>query len=356
MATSFSNNAEGGTNGTALTTSDTTGGDAFSLVNAPSGGSITYSTDDPAHGTACYKLVSTANNASQVGKTMDASDYYAVRYLLKLPAVPSTSSLEIGRMYASATKVFALQINTSGKINTFDASGSVVDQSSATITEPQHLRIEYVLIKGTTTSNGTILVGVYPKDSDTAIYTYTANGTANTGTAQFTQPRFGDTAGVNWAATMYIDDVRVEAQTTFIGKVSTLPDPEDTVTPYATTANDGGWTIEGSQSTIEETLSTEDDDDYITTPDGSPDLTVEPRLAPITAAPAVITVRGRTPTAPASMKFALMLGDTEVTSTAVTALTTDWLDYDLTLDSTAQAAVTGHESEIDILVTGNPSS
>lgn len=215
------NSAEGGTNTTAATTGNTGGasGDAFSAVNNNSGTSITFSTTSAFQGAMCYSITSGGNQAYlTAGAT--ASDRMFFSGHVRMPQIPA-STTDIIQFRAGGVLAAKLQLLSSGRWQLQNAASGTLGTSpvSPAAAINTDYRIEVMVIKGTTTSNGTIRCRIYPGNSTTELFTELgATGTTNAGSANIDEIRFGrlttsagQTFDTRWDAIQWLSDTDVPA-------------------------------------------------------------------------------------------------------------------------------------------------
>ena len=204
------NTAEGGTDGTTVTTGNSGGasGDAFSTVSVGTG-TITY-TNTLAH-TGAYSI-----NISPGSGTASSFQYnfnvnlniqrMSVRAYVYLTAFPSTGTqwLTIGNTGNAAV----IAIGSNGRPFVQDGTGTN-NTSLTAISLNTWLRLELTAVVGDTTSTGTIVANIYNGDDITnPVYSYSSTA-RNTTTAPLTYALIGKATNSGSWATMYIDDFTV---------------------------------------------------------------------------------------------------------------------------------------------------
>lgn len=227
MALPLANSFEGGTNGTAMSASNTGGasGDAF---NGVTGTAPNFSNSHPAHGTLGMAVQGTGAmqwTSTSVGTPTTVWG----RFYLYFTANPSAiAAIWRGLTPASSTTAqFSLRLNTTGTLNTIVKSGTV--RNSATVLSTNTLyRVEW---KAVVVKNGTCTldVNLYLGDSTTLTESMTqATGTGGASDTSINQGWFGSSAAVT-ANTIFLDDIQMNS-TGFPGPsvVSTTRNISDT--------------------------------------------------------------------------------------------------------------------------------
>jgi hypothetical protein len=139
------NSAEGGTNGTAVSTANSGGGsvNAFTTVTPGSGGSIVFDNSWVAHGGLAYKL--TQGTAAQfLGIALGASQasHYGRLYVNAAPPASSQNILFRGTDVGVATITFRVDLNSGGHLVLRDNAGNIVG-GVGTVTIAAGDRIEW---------------------------------------------------------------------------------------------------------------------------------------------------------------------------------------------------------------------
>lgn len=199
------NDAEGGTNGTTVTTSNSGGasGDAFSAISIGSGNTFTFDNTWSFDGSLSYKLTQAGANQNIHGWTWTgAQSDFSVRFPFRVDALPTaTCTLIRGDSDTGyATQVFGVALTSTGKIQVTDTA------SATTVTDNTHVlsaATDYVLqvrwISGTS-----LTATVYPKGSGTAFATATVTASA----ASINSMRWGITTASS-LATLRVDTLAI---------------------------------------------------------------------------------------------------------------------------------------------------
>jgi hypothetical protein len=206
------NSAENGSvigDGVTVTVGNSGGvsGDAFGGVvwtTTP----ITFENTSPHGGGWCYQLTPSSGNQCMFRTIETATDSAMVSAYFKFTAWPSASSPYISARSAAA-QAATLNVTNTGRLQVQNAASAVLDTSGVgvTLALATWYRFEMRVIKGTTTTNGTIQVGVYVGDSLTPFYTYSSS-VVDAGTAQLTDWRIGRAALVADTTTFHVDSVQ----------------------------------------------------------------------------------------------------------------------------------------------------
>jgi hypothetical protein len=227
VALSLSNSAEGGSNGTGVTTGNSGGGsgDAWTSVSLGASTSATYDSTNPMHGSLAYSLAQSTNTGSGALLRWNvsgvSSNFLRVRFYLNTAAFFSAAGIMCWVTDpTNATPIARIGMNTSGKFLVQQATASTLFTGTTTIPTSTWIRVEMIVIAGTTTTNGTIKFAWYLGDSATAQETFT-NAATNTGTGGgFNTLSFGKPTGT-WNTTTYWDDFAADdgSNSAFIGPV-----------------------------------------------------------------------------------------------------------------------------------------
>jgi hypothetical protein len=215
------NSAEGGTNGTTVTTGNSggTSGDAWDWVSIPTGTALTFATAAAYKGSLGYRF--TQGTASGTGAYFrwNTTGWTSVRTrgYFSVSAYPSANAW-LHHVTNSANYIIAsVSLTTTGQIQVQDYNAKVVYKSAAAVGLNTDIRFELIVVPGTTASNGTIRFAWGVGDaaaSDT--FASTAADTGRTGVMD--RCFFGKLSGT-WNATIDFDDFAADDQstTTFLG-------------------------------------------------------------------------------------------------------------------------------------------
>lgn len=263
--TSYRNGFEGGTDGAVVTTANSGGamGDAFSFAAISGAATRTYSSTSPSHGAMGGKLVAATGETVQLGYNIAASDMIKVAVMFRLNSLPSTNDTHILVCRNATTNGSMVRLDATNKLKVTSSGGTVLATAPSALVAGTYYRLEYVVAKGTTATDGRFMIAYYTGSGTTPIWSYDSGATTNTGIEQFTSVRVGKQSGTN-PLDMDIDEVRAEDLSTtwaFLGPVPNL-DPTVTVGPnqnvttgatvnLTSTAGDTDGTIASRQWTFD---------------------------------------------------------------------------------------------------------
>lgn len=243
------NTAEGGSNTTGVTAANSGGasGTAFAVDPTLNGGAITFSNEQPSHGSLGYKVVRSGTTQCYIDWTNTTASTLAFRgyfYFDNLPA--GGTSFVSFRTSGGGTHRASLVVNNLGVVFITNTSETVVFTSGGTLSVDTLYRIEAV-VQTPTTATGSMDLRIYAGDSTSPIANVSTVVTgANFGT-DVGRIRIGaNSAGNNWSQ-WYFDSIAwQDATTTFLGPVSTQLD-----TPVVTVTNETDpTTVGGSDGSV----------------------------------------------------------------------------------------------------------
>lgn len=240
------NNAEGGTNGTAVTPANSggTSGDAFGLVPLTGTGAIKFSTAKPAHGTLGYEVTPGGSSSSaKMQHAITAGLTFRFRFYIEFDTALVVSQTSLADFLNISSSVILDVIATgTGKISV-RASGVSIG-AGFTPTVNTKYRCEGQCTIGTTTANGVVNFNVYAGDGLTAVYS-AASSSANLGTANINLVNYGKTTTTSTHTNLlYFDDLASGDGTAAYGVPGNLPPVADagaaqTVEPWTLVTLDG---------------------------------------------------------------------------------------------------------------------
>jgi hypothetical protein len=215
------NSAEGGTNGATVTVANSGGlsGDAFDFTDVPAGTTFTVATAAAYKGTKGYRFTQGTGSGYGAYGRWGLSGWTVARLRLyfRTSAYPSANTCPVGVTNGANTSYLGtVWLTPTGNLQVRNTSGTVL-YTSAVIPLNSWVRIELIVVPGTTPTNGQIRFAWGLADA-AATETYYAPS-ANTGTAgTLGKLYFGKTAGV-WNATTDFDDLLIDDQsaTTYLG-------------------------------------------------------------------------------------------------------------------------------------------
>jgi hypothetical protein len=203
------NSAEGGTESATVTVGNSGGASGDAWGGVVINGTLRYrNTPTPHNGIRCYELAPNASQQCYLRTIETATDSAMVSMYFRTSSWPSTTSVIIAGRSAAAQSA-TLSLLSTGRLQVANAGGTPLDTSGAGVTLAINTwhRLEVRLIKGTTTTNGTIQIGVYVGDSLTPLYTYSSS-VVDAGTAQLTDWRLGRSSLIADTTVWNIDSVQ----------------------------------------------------------------------------------------------------------------------------------------------------
>lgn len=224
MTYSFANDAEGGTNGVAVTVANSGGGsgDAFGEIEkGSSSNTLTFSTAQAYDGTKSYKLTCPVEQDVQFNLPTPAGTAptcMRLRFYFRMRNYPSKSIQFIQVSVGSGTVIGYVILESSGKLHVNDNLDNTVLTTTNGLPLNTWLRIETVWAPGTTTSNGTVRLGYAIGDG--ALLETKAKTNANLGTNRsmrhFNFGKVGDSG--TWTEA-YFDEIAADdgPSSSFIG-------------------------------------------------------------------------------------------------------------------------------------------
>lgn len=200
------NNAEGGSNGTTVTTGNSGGssGTAFAAVNS----GITFSTTQKAHGSLSYAFAGTGAtfNTVQLNSGDGTTTGFSVRAYVYLTGAPSAETSFITVQTGAGASICAVNLTTGGNIKVVQSGGTAI--SGGTFTNALSLNTWYrITVYGTlNATTGTINCSMYTLDSGSAVETKNFTN-VNTGATAGGRVLYGKLTQAPSMATYYIDDI-----------------------------------------------------------------------------------------------------------------------------------------------------
>lgn len=208
--TKYFNTAEGGTDGTAVSTGNSGGasGTAWDQVTNSGGGSTTFEADAATHGSMGYSFAAVSASSNMVIKNITApSGEAAISVYFIAPASTPTANAQIASIRHSSGNMGILALTTANKLVCQDATGANAFTPTPTLTAGVKYRAEMRVKKGTGTTDGERSFAYFVEDSTTPVYS-NASTTANSGTTDPTSVRYGRLSGSTWANTLYMDSMQ----------------------------------------------------------------------------------------------------------------------------------------------------
>lgn len=202
------NNAEGGTNGATVATSDTGSGNAAQTLTINNSGAFTFTNSSPIHGALMYNTNCPTTAQAFWDWTGGNASSIAARAYINVTGAPSSTSDIFTLRSTQITSFAKLQLTGAMKVTVCNQAGAGLYTFSPTLSTGTTYRLEIQSISGSSTTNGTISAQIFSGDSTTAIDTYTSS-TVNAGTANFAGLRWGKitagpSANINWDDIMFV--------------------------------------------------------------------------------------------------------------------------------------------------------
>lgn len=268
-------NAEGGTNGVTVTTSDVGSGDAFAVVSTGAAGVVQYTTATAANGSLAYRLASrgTSETVFVAWDNGTAAATWYGRIYFTIDVLSGSTHLIAFRQSSGGGNIGYLLFDNPSRFISIrrgsDLATSAVGSNALTL--GTWYRIEWLATAGGAT--GTITYNLYQGNSATLIETVTASGASATPlnqsssftTWQYVRMGPALTSNANLPSStgfLYLDDMRA-FDTGYPGaavSTSQFARPSSDVTT-------AGWTPSTGASlfgTLDET--SPDDADYVSSP------------------------------------------------------------------------------------------
>ncbi len=219
------NNADFGTNGTALTMANSgdTSNHFFQSFSQP--GQISFSNAQAAHGSLSYVFQSVSGSDNLMMWRGLHTSAAAMRFYIYITAIPAEINpiAQFTTGSGGFTQLAWLAVNLNGKICVLDATSTVIWQATNAISLNTWYRLEIFASLGGTATTGTIQAAYYALDSTTAIDSFSTSS-ANLGTDAISWARFGKIGSTTYTAPFYIDEISVVQNASgFIGPYAGLP-------------------------------------------------------------------------------------------------------------------------------------
>jgi hypothetical protein len=215
------NAAEGGTNGAAVTETNSAGtsGDAWDGVNVPTGTSITFAAAAAYKGTRGYRVTpGTGDTAPSLRWSLTGWPLTRTRFYLRFPSLPAgrVDVFHVGDP-GHALNLARVAVTAAGRFQVYDAKETAVFTATSALTAGTWYRVELIVVPGTKATNGTIRFAYAAADG--AVVETFASTSANTGVGGALGRLYvGKLNGV-WNADLDFDDLASDDQsaTTFLG-------------------------------------------------------------------------------------------------------------------------------------------
>lgn len=191
----FYNTAEGGINGSAITTANSggTSGSAFDSVQSTGTAAMTYSSSDPLRGGLSWRFVANASGYANVrwtnatiGNLTNSCGAIYVRFDSFVPS-GSVNTFLLACSDDADTIAFRLKVTDNGALRLSNANNSTIDQTTATMSLDIVYRVEWQVNH----TSGDYVMGFYAGDNLTPIEEKTGSVTPSTVGSQTRQIRVG---------------------------------------------------------------------------------------------------------------------------------------------------------------------
>ena len=266
------NTAEGGTNGTAVTTGNSGGGSgsAFTFIGgAGASRSIIFSTAQFMHGSLSYDMSVVAGDTILPEMSFTSSPQCANQFYFRLPVLPS-ATVTIAQLRNASGNAAKIAILATNKLNIQDATGTTLHTFPTVLLANTWYRVELEAIPGTTTANGTINGGYYLGDTTEGSPVdarYASGAAVNAGTVNLTkfQPGIAQCSATGTFHVFY-DDVAYDSTTSapWGAGAATVPGAPTAIVPtpsnsgvsvaFTAPASNGGSAITGYNITVTDTV------------------------------------------------------------------------------------------------------
>lgn len=216
---SFTNTAEGGTDGTAVDTVNSGGGSgtAFGSVTTDSGATLTYSATAANTGALSYHHAASVSGHTYYGTGSWTSTKGRLRFYVNFSSLVAFQFIQT---VDSNAALCYLNTTASGGFAVVNAAGTVLYSSTGKVSTGTWYRVEFIIVRGTSTSTGTLQYALYSGNSTVALDSFTTS-TTNAGTGTLTRFNIGKVSSGS-ACDFYIDDIAADdTAATFIGPVQT---------------------------------------------------------------------------------------------------------------------------------------
>jgi hypothetical protein len=218
------NNAEGGSNGTQVTTANSGGasGTAFDSMGTGTAATLTFDNTHVAHKALAYKVLAGSPAANTFATWTTALTGSTVteawfRVYLYFTANPGSTLRVVGLRSGSTTRA-NIAINTSGKVLLLNAAGSIIKTSTASIPLNQWFRLEGFVIGDASVGQIECKMFFTAMDQDTPDETQSTTALQNTG-GTINRIDYGNPSSVA-SFTFWMDDLAVSSAG-YIGPVVT---------------------------------------------------------------------------------------------------------------------------------------
>jgi hypothetical protein len=257
MAVLRQNTAEGGTNGTAVTTANSggTSGDAWTDVK----NTWTFSNAQAASGTLSYQCSQVAGTGASVMwdfSSAPLTTHYGRLYLYMTAFATQSHPIFKGLTAGFTSDSWRVDLTASGQVRIRDGAGTALATSTQTITTGAWWRFEWKVVcsSGTGTTDGQITVNVYSGNSTTVSFSVSSTS-ANTETTSMSYFQAGPALSSPTVPTMYYDELVID-NASFPGPVGggVNQPPTANAGPDASAEPGTTYTLQGSGTDTDGTI------------------------------------------------------------------------------------------------------
>lgn len=249
----YTNNAEGGTNGTGVTTANSDDNNAGSVFQLSTGGTRTYSSTWANSGTTSWFVDGGAAVSALLGwDAIGVTQLAAARIYIRFTSLPPSTCAIMQFRSSLGNHCGEFQIQNDGKFRVTSVGGAQATTGTYTLAINTTYRIEASAEAGTTTSNGRIKYSIYAGNSTTALESFDSGYAWNVNTGNISGFRWGKvTAAPAWS--LYFDDAAWnDGSATFFGPYQGTPVLEFTgqnILELTTTGSNGTITLTQTSGT-----------------------------------------------------------------------------------------------------------
>ena len=186
------NTAEGGTNGTTVTTANSGGasGTAFTTISPTGTPTYQFKNDVAAHGTLSYGITATAGNyVNLVFPIVTAATQASARFYFYLHSLPSAGQ-DLFQILAGGASVAMVGLSGSNRL-AVKSKSATVNTFPTVLSATTWYRVELQVQPGSSATDGTISCQYYAGDSTTPVDAGYSASNVDAGTAGVTNVQFG---------------------------------------------------------------------------------------------------------------------------------------------------------------------
>lgn len=218
-----SNNCEGASNGTAISTTNSDDNAAGDALAVSTGGTRQYTSAWANNGTTSWECSATSGNTAILGFTQTAAAGLSARAYFRVTALPGATCVIMQMRSDTDSARGAIQMKTDGKLEVTTQAGVVFTTTTSCSVDTTY-RIEWYQEKGADTSTGEVGFKLFLGEATSALDTYTGSA-ENTGTNDLAAWRMGKITSIAYTFAIMFDDVAMEDQgTAFLGPYLGLSD------------------------------------------------------------------------------------------------------------------------------------